>query len=324
MSTDVVMYGLQIRSEIPLSGRRAPAEGTPDLEIVLGPKVAPPDGPPPGEVLAHYELNPAQWYTFARQGAGDFVMRFASAGDFIVNAGLRRVVVCPEAGADPALVPVFANGAVPAFVLMMRGDPLLHASAIDVGGRAVAFVGRSGMGKSTMATLFCAAGGRLITDDVLRLTPGDQPRCYLGAGELRLRKGSEELAESFADPPSSRRTGDGRDALQPALAETELLPLTAIVIPWPDREASTPVVERLGPVEALMTLMSFPRIIGWKHGPTQALQFQRMGDVAAAVPVYSARVPWGPPFPADLAPTLLESIGASDGPDQVVPTYDAR
>jgi ABC-type glutathione transport system ATPase component len=35
---------------------------------------------------------------------------------------------------------------------------MLHASCVEVGGATVAVVGESGMGKSTLAALFCAAG----------------------------------------------------------------------------------------------------------------------------------------------------------------------
>jgi hypothetical protein len=58
-----------------------------------------------------------------------------------------------------------------------------------------------------------------------------------------------------------------------------------------------------------MTLISFPRVMSWADAATQAQQFQLMGDVAAGVPVFTARIPWGPPFPAHLAHSLLEAIG---------------
>jgi len=312
------MYGLRIRAEVPLAGRPAEGDRGPDLEICLGPEVPPPDGPPPGQVLAHWEINAAQWYTFTRLHTGAHVLRIAGAAEIIMDADLRRMVVHPERGADPALVPVLANGTLPAFVLMMAGEPILHASAVDVGGRAVAFVGSSGMGKSTMATLFCAAGAGLLTDDLLRVTPEHQPRCYLGATELRLRKASDELASGFSDPPSSRRTGDGRDALRPRPADSELLPLAAIVVPQPDHHAPAPELERLGQMDALIALASHPRIHGWRDPVGQGQLFRFAGDIAAAVPVYRARVPWGPPFSPSIVPTLLEHLGLAQGQDQAL------
>ena len=51
----------------------------------------------------------------------------------------------------------------------MRGIESLHATAIVVDGEAVAFLGDSGDGKSTLAASFLSRGYSLLTDDVLVL-----------------------------------------------------------------------------------------------------------------------------------------------------------
>jgi len=91
------------------------------------------------------------------------------------------------------------------------------------------------------------------------------------------------------------------------MAAVEDVPLGAIVIPVADRAAGSVVLSRVGSVEALVALLSFPRLLGWEDAKSQAGQFQRMADVANEVPFYTARVPWGPPFPEDLAQTVLEA-----------------
>jgi hypothetical protein len=53
----------------------------------------------------------------------------------------------------------------------LRGRQLFHASAIELSGRAFAFVGMSGAGKSSVAAHAVARGARLVTDDVLALEP---------------------------------------------------------------------------------------------------------------------------------------------------------
>ena len=50
---------------------------------------------------------------------------------------------------------------------VLRGTHVLHASAVALAGRAVAFMGRSGVGKTTLAGRIVAHGARLMTDDVL-------------------------------------------------------------------------------------------------------------------------------------------------------------
>jgi hypothetical protein len=49
-----------------------------------------------------------------------------------------------------------------------------HASAVVVGGEAVAFGGRTGLGKSTLAASFAAAGFPALTDDCLIVKDGGE------------------------------------------------------------------------------------------------------------------------------------------------------
>lgn len=60
-------------------------------------------------------------------------------------------------------------GPVLGFVLHKRGVTALHASAVEIDGRAVAFAADAGMGKSTTAAAFARAGHRVLTDDVCAL-----------------------------------------------------------------------------------------------------------------------------------------------------------
>ena len=102
---------------------------------------------------------------------------------------------------------IIAAAGLLAFKLQVAGETVLHASAVQFGDSAVAFVGYSGMGKSTMATLCCAEGALLVTDDLLRVDlSGDSARCYRGGGELRLRPNAAGLVDRFAARPESRTT----------------------------------------------------------------------------------------------------------------------
>ena len=53
--------------------------------------------------------------------------------------------------------------------LRLRGVPALHASAVAVGGAALAVVGSAGAGKSTTAAARAARGHAVVADDVLAL-----------------------------------------------------------------------------------------------------------------------------------------------------------
>lgn len=304
------LYGLAVRSELPLHQDRPLPPGTlPDLDIVLGEQVRRTEDPPPGRVLLHLQVD-RQYYT-AAETESDYLLRFYSTCDVRISKDLRRAVVHLYPHADPDIAAVLAGGTVLAFVLSMRGAPVLHASAIQVGNQAVAFVGASGMGKSTSATLMCADGAKLITDDLLVLDlDSTPPTCSLGATELRLRKAAGELSDRFDNAPNRRVTGDARDAIAAEPATTEDLPLAAIIVPAPDRSGRTEaLVERTDPMTAFLLLSRFPRLLGWEDERILARHFQQLGDLIERVPVYVARLPWGPPFPDDLAASIRTAVG---------------
>jgi hypothetical protein len=305
------VYGLTVRSEVPLHVHRtAPADTPVDVDIVLGAPAARQDGPPPGRVLL--ELRGSRHHYAAAADDRGVRLRLFGACDVDLDPELTRATVHPVPGVDPDLLSVLVSGTVLAFVLTLRGQLVLHASAVQVGDAALAFVGGSGMGKSTMATLLCADGARLVTDDVLRVDPtGQVPTCALGATELRLRKGADHLAERFFAAPGLRTTGDARQALAAPPSTTERLPLAALVVPVPDHSARrrTAEVTRLAPQEAMVLLSRFPRLLGWTDPGVLRTDFHQLANVVDRVPVHVAVLPWGPPFVEDIADLVRRATG---------------
>ena len=305
------LYGLAIRSAGPLHQHRpVPADVEVDHHIELGYPITASAEVPDGRVLLPLPTHEQLYVAVA--DADGYLLRFFDTCDIRLDRALTRATIAPVEGTDPTIVSVLAGGTLLAFVLAMRGEPVLHGSAVQLGEQALAFVGASGMGKSTMATLQAADGAGLITDDLLRLdlsrTP---PGCALGATELRLRKAAGELAGRFELSPGRRTTGDDREALAPLGATTEGLPLAAIVVPFPDKspDKREPEVQRLDQMAAFLMLSQFPRLLGWQDPEVLQRQFQQLGEVVERVPVYAAGLPWGPPFPDRLAAQLRAAIG---------------
>ena len=72
----------------------------------------------------------------------------------------------------------------------LRGMEILHASAVEMAGRAVAFLGSSGVGKTTLAARIVVRGARLVTDDVLAVDMANGAvRAYRG---VPLRESTRE------------------------------------------------------------------------------------------------------------------------------------
>ncbi len=98
----------------------------------------------------------------------------------------RKYDEAPDAYfAFPLLGPVIAW-----YLNTMRGLFVLHASAVHIEGRTIAFLGDKLAGKSTTAAAFVRAGGSLITDDVLaiKLAKGETPICLPSLPQLKLEE----------------------------------------------------------------------------------------------------------------------------------------
>lgn len=106
------------------------------------------------------------WTEFYRSGA-DYLLRFPDLADFDVSADGTLVVAYPSADTDAVtLEHLFINQLTP-LALSRQGRPAYHASVVTVPGGAVAFLGKTGMGKSTLAASFALEGATFLTDDAL-------------------------------------------------------------------------------------------------------------------------------------------------------------
>lgn len=311
MTADYEAHGLLIRSDIPLRLPPAVKAGVPDVVLRRGVDRAVPAGNPPGEPLAELCDERNQTFYSVARDQSHTVMRYPGLCEFVGDRGLHDVVVHLAPGVDEGVLSVLAGGAVLAVHLMVRGNLVLHASAVRVEDTAVAFVGASGMGKSTLATLLCADGHQLVADDVVRVCmaqPGSRPIVFPGSIESRLRPGASALADA-APAASVRRTADGRIALQLDTHDGPPLPLVACVVPFPNHHTDEIVVSALTRAQGLRRLLQFPRIVGWVELAWQVRNFEALADLVNLVPVFEAQVPWGPPFRPGLARQLCAELG---------------
>ena len=209
------LHGLEIDSEIDLHAGRPRASAAADLQVRWGGTVPATTDVPAGRLLAQWSIDSGLTASFVTRPDESHLLRFEATCDVVVDRAARTVTVHMVEGVPPAMGGVLVGGTVLSWVLMLRGELVLHASAVDVGGLALAFVGASGMGKTTLATLMCRDGELLFTDAVLRVrrTASGVATCALGATELRLRAAAAGLADGFAGTGSHRDTADDRRAL---------------------------------------------------------------------------------------------------------------
>jgi hypothetical protein len=123
--------------------------------------------PSQGEADVTVTLAQANDLSFQRSDGGHhFVGTVEAVGTFAVLDGCK-IVVDPLSKVDDSLLNTFLIGPILAVLLRQRGLTVLHASSVVVNDMAIAFLGNSGAGKSTMAQVFHSHGYPVITDDVM-------------------------------------------------------------------------------------------------------------------------------------------------------------
>ncbi|RYL92704.1 aldolase [Sporolactobacillus sp. THM7-4] len=146
-------FGLTIRSEIPLPElRSAEKKGVPDVTIRYG------------DLSREWADHSIPGSHFA--GSSHFmIFRIKNAGIFRVEDG-KTVIVSPFADADHGAIRLYLLGSCLGAILLQRRTLPLHGCTVAIDGRAYAFVGEMGAGKSTLAAEWIRLGHPLISDDV--------------------------------------------------------------------------------------------------------------------------------------------------------------
>ena len=127
---------------------------------------------------------------------------------------------------DRAAVALDLIGVVLPYAMHRRGAWCLHASAIQFGNDAIAFVAPRGTGKSTLAACCVVGGAPLVADDVVVIAPSDGAISVTPTGlPLRLR-GESARAVGVAD-----QVTDGWGKVRvPAADAARSLPLSAVYV----------------------------------------------------------------------------------------------
>jgi hypothetical protein len=190
--------GLIIESELDLPHMPVAKAGPVALTVKLGR-----DLPRSHCEWFHQRLLPdgTPWMHVGRDGS-DYVLRFPELADFLVSPRSATIVCDPVDGLTAHTVEhLFADQVLPLY-LSCVGKTVLHASAVSLQGSAVAFIAKSGYGKSTLVASFRAEHGRLIADDCLVLDHrGDSIYCTPSYPGVRLWEDSATHLFGHAEFP---------------------------------------------------------------------------------------------------------------------------
>jgi hypothetical protein len=182
-------YNLGIHSELPLPELIA-AESAPDVVVRLG-KL---------DSTAQIGTN----------GGSHFLGEVAEVGMFLVQGGCE-IVVDPAPKVEESILRTLLLGPILSVLLRQRGLLVLHASSFATNNAAVAFIGESGWGKSTLADIFHAKGYSILTDDVMGLQLGTHPFVLPSFPQVKLW------------PEAAASIGHAPESLAPLHSQTEKL-----------------------------------------------------------------------------------------------------
>lgn len=192
--TDYSLFGLRVRSEVELPELfLAIGAGQPDVTIQLG---VIEERAPPGRVVQPIE--------------GGLLFAIKDAGRYRVRGG-RDIMVEPAAGVPERNVRLYLLGSVFGALLHQRGLLPLHANAVQLGDKAVGFMGESGSGKSTLAAWFHDRGYPIMADDVCVVRFDVLGRAFAVPGLPRLRLWQEALEATGRDAGDFGRSYVGEE-----------------------------------------------------------------------------------------------------------------
>jgi len=113
-----------------------------------------------------YSSDESVWLSFAKTETG-YLLHFPAFADFVISTDARTVSCYMEADCPlETMRHLFLNQVIP-ILLSQLGKLVLHASACATSQGVMAFMGMSGMGKSTLAASFGLRGYSILTDDCL-------------------------------------------------------------------------------------------------------------------------------------------------------------
>lgn len=172
-------------------------------------------------------------------------------GRHLVSADGRHIRSAPDEEAGDRWQNVLVGHALP-IAATLHGLEVLHASAVVLGGQAVAFTGPSGAGKSTVATGLLLSGARFFSDDVLAVE-GRSGRvlAHAGIGITRLWPQAAQGAQGAITALAAHRLGEayagGLKTHVDVKRDVASLPLASLYVLERARDGEAAGIERLTP-----------------------------------------------------------------------------
>lgn len=234
---------------------------------------------------------------FYRVG-GDFLIRFPGQGDFLLkrgsDAGEYVVTGWPAPECDDRTITNLFHNAIQPILGNHSGGLYLHGSAVLLDGvtsnaaaGAIAFLGLSRGGKTTLAGSFAREGQPFLTEDVIDLRPKDG-RYWLQPKRSKLRLFADSARyllgqDARFDDEDLKQDVEAGGALP--FAESAA-PLSQIYILGTDHRAPLSI-RQCSLQQAISMLMPHAFILDVEDKARLRGHFARMADLSQDIPCYA-------------------------------------
>jgi hypothetical protein len=222
-----------------------------------------------------------------------YLLRFPGRADFILAAPDRSISCIPTPQASRnALLALYQNQVSP-LLRSLNGALVLHGSAASGPPGALAFLGQSGRGKSTLAAAFARAGHPFLTDDGVWLERASDG--FLVAPRspgIRLWPDSELAVLDIA---AHDRPGIWAEkshlAPGPALPHRDEPQRLRSIYLLGEGQGSGIVLEPLASAAALVELIKHAFILDVEDRAAHLAHFERLAGLAETVPCFALDFP---------------------------------
>lgn len=275
----------------PAGGEREPPGGLIEARLLDVPPAEPADG----DWRHHWSADDGTtMISLARRGEG-YLLRFPGLADFVVSGDAGHVGAWPADGTGRETLRHLLLDQVLPRLLAHHGRMVLHASAVEVDGRALAFAGETGRGKSTLAASLHGAGWPLLGDDALIVAAARGRATALPVyGGLRLWPSAAEATAGGTMLREGTEVGAGKRRMAlPEAGPSAARPLAALYVlaPPPAGREREVEVTRLGGRDACIQLIrnAFQLDVGDRERAGGLLA--AAAEIAAMVPVFELAYP---------------------------------
>lgn len=241
------------------------------------------------------EPSPGKFFYHERLSTGDVYLLWPRLFEFVISATGCEIFFNLLIDGSQLALETYLLGQVMSSLLIMRGQEPFHATVVSRHGRAVAFLGDSGFGKTTLASYLLTEGYQLVTDDLLVMSRG--------AGGYTAHHGVPRV-KLYPDSAAAIPLGPAHGAMNPytqkcvlgidqALFQAGAVPLTAFfsIVSSKESPGDEVKIRRLSSRQAFESLTANCYNALYSDPQRLGRHFEIVGAIARNCPIFSLEYP---------------------------------